>query len=116
MSTTTTKQPCQCLRTKNPYGATPQNADSWLPGIHMATSYWCLRTMSPAGPNDHYVHLARCVPGRACYEQREEYLALHTARLGVFVRVAPWPALLVLNYGCIPRRRRRDAASARHSL
>ena len=26
-------QPCQCLRTKNPYGTSPQNAESWLPGV-----------------------------------------------------------------------------------
>ncbi|HEX4310814.1 MAG TPA: hypothetical protein VHZ25_12355 [Acidobacteriaceae bacterium] len=72
MSTIHATQPCQCLRTKNPYGPSPQNAESWLPGIHAASSYWCLRTMSPAGPDDHYVHLARCKPGRACYEEREK--------------------------------------------
>ena len=70
--TNTTPQPCQCLRTKNPYGYTPQNADSWLPGVETASSFWCLRTMSPAGPDDHYVHLSRCVPGRTCYQPPQE--------------------------------------------
>jgi hypothetical protein len=67
-----TSQPCQCLRTKNPYGTTPQDDESWLPGVHTSSSYWCLRTMGPAGPDDHYVHLARCVPGRSCYQTPEE--------------------------------------------
>lgn len=64
--------PCQCLRTKNAYGTIPQSADSWLPGMHASSSYWCLRTMSPSGPDEHYVHLARCVPGRSCYDAPEE--------------------------------------------
>ena len=64
--------PCQCLRTKNPYGTSPQSADTWLPGMQASSSYWCLRTMGPAGPDEHYVHLDRCVPGRACYETPEE--------------------------------------------
>ena len=73
MSTAQTKPlPCQCLRTKNPYGTTPQNTEEWVAGIHTSSSYWCLRTMAPAGPDEHYVHLARCVPGRQCYEAPEE--------------------------------------------
>lgn len=65
-------KPCQCLRTKNPYGTTPQNSESWLPGIATSSTYWCLRTMGPSGPDDHYVHLSRCTPSRSCYESREE--------------------------------------------
>ena len=73
MSTTETKvQPCQCLRTKNPYGTTAQNYETWDQGIATASSYWCLKTMTVAGPDEHYVHLARCVPGRRCYEAPEE--------------------------------------------
>jgi hypothetical protein len=65
-------QPCQCLRTKNPYGTTPRDAEMWVAGVHTASSYWCLRTMGPAGPDDSFVHLTRCVPGRECYESAEE--------------------------------------------
>lgn len=71
-SSTTKPQPCQCLRTKNAYGTIPQEVDAWLPGIHTASSYWCIRTMSPSGPDDNYVHLARCVPGRDCYRNADE--------------------------------------------
>ncbi len=35
MTTVDTKPlPCQCLRTMNPYGSTPTDAESWLPGVH----------------------------------------------------------------------------------
>ncbi len=64
-------KPCKCLRTKNPYGTTPQNSESWLPGVDTSSSYWCLRTMGPAGPDDHLVHLSRCTASRTCYEQSE---------------------------------------------
>jgi hypothetical protein len=70
--TKTNPQTCQCLRTKNPYGFTPQNAEEWLPAFHTSSSYWCLRTMGPAGPDEHYVHLSRCTPGRTCYEKPED--------------------------------------------
>jgi len=30
------------------------------------TVYWCLLTMSPAGPDDGLVHASRCGGGRAC--------------------------------------------------
>ena len=66
-----TQQPCQCLRTKNPYGTSPQNAESWLPGVASSSTYWCLRTMGPAGPDEHFVHLSRCTPARSCYEAPE---------------------------------------------
>ena len=73
MSTTETKvQPCQCLRTKNPYGTSPQNYEIWGQGVATTSAYWCLQTMAVAGPDEHYVHLARCVPGRSCYQAPEE--------------------------------------------
>ncbi len=67
-----TSTPCQCLRTKNPYGTTPQNFEDWLPHVAASSSYWCLRTMGPAGPDEHFVHLSQCKSGRACYESPEE--------------------------------------------
>jgi hypothetical protein len=61
-------QPCRYLRTKNPYGTSPQSAESWLPGVAASSSYWCLRTMGPSGPDEQFVHLSRCTPARACHE------------------------------------------------
>ena len=68
----TKTEPCRCLRTKNAYGTLPLATETWLPGTHAASSYWCLLTQASAGPDEHYVHLARCVPGRACYDAPEE--------------------------------------------
>jgi hypothetical protein len=65
-------KPCKCLRTKNRYGSIPQNAESWLPGVASSSTYWCLRTIGPAGPDDHYVHLSHCTPSRVCFEQTED--------------------------------------------
>jgi hypothetical protein len=68
----TAVRPCQLLRTKNPHGLSPQDHANWIPGVAAASPYWCLHTMSVAGPDEGYVHLARCVPGRACYQPPEE--------------------------------------------
>ena len=65
-------QPCQCLRTKNPYGNIPVDSDAWLPGIASTSTYWCLRTMGPAGPDENFVHLSRCTPSRSCYESMDQ--------------------------------------------
>jgi hypothetical protein len=31
-----------------------------------STTYWCLLTMSPAGPDDRLVHATDCGPRRGC--------------------------------------------------
>jgi hypothetical protein len=72
LSMETPTKPCQHLRTKNRYCTVPNNAESWLPGVDTSSAYWCLLTMGPAGPDDHYAHLSRCTPSRACYEKIEE--------------------------------------------
>ncbi|MHB1701614.1 MAG: hypothetical protein ACYCSN_16100 [Acidobacteriaceae bacterium] len=64
--------PCQCLRTKNPYGTSVAEHEKWHPTVITTSAFWCLNTMSSAGPDDHYVHLARCVEGRSCYQAPEE--------------------------------------------
>ncbi|HVC91584.1 MAG TPA: hypothetical protein VND66_13285 [Acidobacteriaceae bacterium] len=72
MAAGTKSEPCRCLCTKNMYGTSPRFSETWQPGTHAASSYWCLLTQGPAGPDENYVHLARCVPGRACYDAPEE--------------------------------------------
>ncbi len=67
MSAETKSEPCRCLCAKNMYGTSVRFSETWPPGTHESTSYWCLLTQGPAGPDEHYVHLTRCVPGRACY-------------------------------------------------
>ena len=40
--------------------------------IGSTTTYWCLKTMSKAGPDEHYVHRWICVEGRSCWESCEQ--------------------------------------------
>jgi len=63
--------PCQCLRTKNAFGSTAEDAHLWPPGVVSSSSFWCLLTMGTAGPDENVVHLARCVEGRSCYRRTE---------------------------------------------
>jgi hypothetical protein len=35
------------------------------------TTYWCLKTMGKAGPDDHYVHRSLCREGRSCWQSCE---------------------------------------------
>jgi hypothetical protein len=35
-------------------------------------TFWCLKTMSKAGPDEHYVHASICQQGRRCWEAAEE--------------------------------------------
>ena len=48
------------------------SAENWLPGVRASSSYWCLLTQGPAGPDENYVHLARCGSGRSCYAAPED--------------------------------------------
>jgi hypothetical protein len=36
-----------------------------------SASYWCLRTMGPAGPDDGPVVLGDCRSGRSCFEPQD---------------------------------------------
>ncbi len=118
MSTTNATQPCQCLRTKNPYGSSPHDAESWLPA---------------SAPPELLVHAHHGAGGagrpfRPSLPLRAgPRLLRRTRRVGLAERccserLAPTlvvpcpPALLVLKHGLILRRERGDAASARHSL
>ena len=48
-------------------GSVLSGQSALLPLRNDATAaYWCLPTMSPAGPDDGLVHARRCGPGRVC--------------------------------------------------
>jgi len=57
---------CDYLRAK--VTGAPHNDKRALVAIARDSTaiYWCLLTMSPAGPDDGLVHADRCGPGRAC--------------------------------------------------
>lgn len=60
---------CQCLRTKTIYGNFAGDFETWQDGVVSAASFWCLKTMGPAGPDEHFVHIGQCGPHRRCYEE-----------------------------------------------
>lgn len=64
--------PCRYLKTKNPFGTSAASHEEWDPTMKTTSSYWCVRTMSFAGPDDGFAHLTRCVSGRSCYQPPEE--------------------------------------------
>jgi hypothetical protein len=63
--------PCQCLRTKNAFGSTAEDSHLWPPGVMASSSFWCLLTMGPAGPDEGFAHSTRCVEGRVCFRREE---------------------------------------------
>ena len=66
------EQLCRYLRAKVT-GAAHNDRRALFAVRHEATTvYWCLLTMSAAGPDDGLVHATRCGAGRACCTADEE--------------------------------------------
>jgi hypothetical protein len=63
---------CGCLRSKSAYGASGEDLEHLESTMGATTTYWCLKTMGKAGPDEHYVHKSLCKPGRTCYETAEQ--------------------------------------------
>jgi len=109
MSTTNRRNPANASERRT-LRLTPQNAESWLPGIRTASSYWCLRTMGPAGPDDHFVHLSRCVPVAPATRNARSSARAFWSRVRPCVRVprtgiresSDSARLLVWRHGVIP--------------
>ena len=52
---------CNALRSKSSYGAFGDFQEELVELLGSTTTYWCLKTMSKAGPDEHYVHRSICV-------------------------------------------------------
>ncbi|HEY1686965.1 MAG TPA: hypothetical protein VGG19_19545 [Tepidisphaeraceae bacterium] len=63
-------QVCKRLRTKQAFMHSATEP-AWQEGKSTTAAYWCLRTMSPAGPDEAFVHPRDCKAGRGCYENVE---------------------------------------------
>jgi hypothetical protein len=63
-------QVCDALRTKNAFG-NHIGYRPWQKGESSTAVYWCLNTMSTAGPDDQLVHPRRCCCGRECFHHDE---------------------------------------------
>lgn len=57
---------CRKLRTKMAFGAL-QGVEDWRFGESTTATYWCLRTMETAGPDDSFCHPHSCQQGRSCF-------------------------------------------------
>jgi hypothetical protein len=68
MTTTLVQIRCSSLRSKSSYAAFGDFGEEHAELLGSTTTYWCLKTMGKAGPDDHYVHRSICVEGRSCWE------------------------------------------------
>jgi hypothetical protein len=68
MSTTLVQLRCASLRSKSSYAAFGDFQEEHAELLGSTTTYWCLKTMGKAGPDDHYVHGSICQEGRSCWE------------------------------------------------
>jgi hypothetical protein len=64
---------CQMLRTKTGFGNYDAGPDQvpWQFGESTTAAFWCLCTMSVAGPDDGLVHPHNCQSGRSCFRAPE---------------------------------------------
>ena len=71
MSTELVQIRCKSLRSKSSYGVFETSDEELLELVGSTTTYWCLKTMSKAGPDNHFVHRSVCQEGRGCWESCE---------------------------------------------
>ena len=60
-------QLCRYLRSKAAYGGYITEDLNWDDDTSSTAIYWCLRTMSPCGPDDNFAHAKLCQAGRVCF-------------------------------------------------
>lgn len=73
--TPATKDPavaCSMLRTKTFFGTYTSTGEDWQTGDSSTAVYWCLETMSTAGPDDDLAHPHTCRCGRRCFKPPPE--------------------------------------------
>ena len=59
---------CRFLRAKNAFGTFEGGGNPFLPKDPGTTTYWCIRSMSPAGPDGRLAHISTCADAkRSCY-------------------------------------------------
>ncbi len=71
MTTTLVQIRCASLRSKSSYGHFGDFHEEMVEMMGSTTTYWCLKTMGKAGPDEHFVHRTNCLEGRSCWESCE---------------------------------------------
>ncbi len=74
MTSTLVQIRCASLRSKSSYGHFGELHDDMVEMMGSTTTYWCLKTMGKAGPDEHYVHRSVCLESRSCWESCESEL------------------------------------------
>lgn len=62
---------CRRLRTKTAFGSLVGDRSEpapWQTGVSTTAVYWCLATMTGAGPDDCFAHPHECGASRGCFE------------------------------------------------
>jgi hypothetical protein len=62
---------CSYLRAKVTRGTHNDKAALYAMRNDATSIFWCLLTMSPAGPDDGLAHADRCGPERICCEEEK---------------------------------------------
>ena len=63
---------CASLRSKSSYGIWADMHEEMLEMVGSTATYWCLKTMGKAGPDEHFVHRSVCNGSRRCWEPSGE--------------------------------------------
>jgi len=63
---------CGSLRSKSSYGVFYFLQEAAYEIMGASTTFWCLKTMGKAGPDEHFVHRSVCVKGRSCWHSSED--------------------------------------------
>lgn len=58
---------CRHLRTKTAYIPEADRPDVWRSGESSTAQYWCLCTMTTAGPDNQFVAPESCCSSRTCF-------------------------------------------------
>jgi len=63
---------CRYLRAKNAFGTLEGGENPFLPEDPGTTTYWCIRSMGPVGPDGLPAHMSTCKHhSRTCYSAKE---------------------------------------------
>jgi hypothetical protein len=66
------KSDCKFLRTKTAYLHEVDDFDYWRSNESSTSTFWCLHTMTPTGPDDRNVNPESCQDHRTCFRHRDE--------------------------------------------
>ena len=62
------RQPiCRFLRGKNAFGTIQGGETAWLIDDTVTTTYTCIETGEPFGPDNELAHPEKCASGRSCF-------------------------------------------------